>query len=54
MPGGGGVPEEVLDNTVLLLWMCRVEKMSPKKYLDKHSDIAVDVQGGGGVPGEVL
>jgi hypothetical protein len=34
--------------------MRRVEEVSPKKYLDKHSDIAVDVQGGGGVPEEVF
>ncbi len=31
-----------------------MEEVSPKKYLDKHSDTVVDVQGGGGVPGEVL
>ncbi len=42
-----------------------MEDVSPKKYLDKHSDIAVDVQGGGsdiavdvqgggGVPKEVF
>ncbi len=28
--------------------------MSPKKYLDKDSDIAEDVQGGGCVPEEVF